>query len=73
MLCGEPSEVVTSGRDCRSTVEVAEAAYQAFEGSRTVNLPIQPKPWKAFGMPEELGGFSGGVAPKYHVDTGSKR
>jgi predicted dehydrogenase len=73
MLRGEPSEVVTSGRDCRGTVEAAEAAYQAFEGGRTVSLPIQPKPWKAFGMPDELGGFSGGVAPKYHVDTGAER
>ncbi len=73
MLRGEPSEVVTSGRECRGTVEVAEAAYLSIEGGCTVSLPIQPKPWKAFGMPEELGGFSGGVAPKYHVDMGARR
>ncbi len=73
MLRGEPSAINTAGRDCRGTVEVAEAAYQSVECRCTVTLPIQSQPWTAVGMPEALGGFSGGGAPKYHVDMGAKR
>ena len=44
-LRGEPSSVRTSGRECRGTVEVAEAAYLAEAEGRTVALPVIPKPW----------------------------
>ena len=44
-LRGLPSHVTTSGRACRGTVEVAEAAYQAEKAERTVHLPIVPTPW----------------------------
>lgn len=44
-LRGDPSEVTTSGRECRGTVEVAEAAYLAENSERTVRLPITPTPW----------------------------
>jgi UDP-N-acetyl-2-amino-2-deoxyglucuronate dehydrogenase len=44
-LCGEPAEIVTSGRAVRGTVELAEAAYRAAETGRVVQLPIEPKPW----------------------------
>ncbi len=45
MLCGEPNEVRTKGRDCRMTVEVAEAAYRSAETGAHVALPIEPRPW----------------------------
>ena len=45
-LRGEPSEVVTSGRDVRGTVESAEAAYLAEKEGRTITLPIRPVPWQ---------------------------
>ncbi len=73
MLAGEPSEVVTSGHACRGTVEAAEAAYRSVAGGCAVALPIAPEPWRPVGMPERLGGFSGGVAPAYHVDKGAER
>lgn len=44
-LRGEPSQVRTSGRECRGTVEVAEAAYLAEKEECTVRLPITPTPW----------------------------
>ena len=44
-LRGEPAQITTSGRECRGTVEVAEAAYLAEETERTVHLPISPTPW----------------------------
>jgi UDP-N-acetyl-2-amino-2-deoxyglucuronate dehydrogenase len=46
-LRGEPSSIITSGRECRGTVEVAEAAYLAETSARTVRLPIKPAPWPA--------------------------
>jgi predicted dehydrogenase len=49
MLRGEPSEVLTSGREVRGTVEVAEAAYISAETGRTVTLPIKPTPWPGSG------------------------
>lgn len=44
-LRGEPASIRTSGRECRGTVEVAEAAYLAEAEGRTVRLPVTPKPW----------------------------
>jgi len=46
LVCGEPTNITTSGRAVRGTVEVAEAAYLAAETGHTVQLPIEPKPWK---------------------------
>jgi predicted dehydrogenase len=45
MLAGEPAQILTSGRDVRGTVEVAEAAYRSVETGRAVSLPIAPVPW----------------------------
>ncbi len=45
LLHGEPSEISTTGRDARSTVELAEAAYRAEACGQTVSLPIAPMPW----------------------------
>ena len=42
---GEDSQIVTSGRECRSTVEVAEAAYRSEKSGKTVKLPIEPEKW----------------------------
>jgi predicted dehydrogenase len=49
MLRGEPSAVITSGREVRGTVEVAEAAYISAETGQTVTLPITPTPWPGGG------------------------
>jgi predicted dehydrogenase len=46
MIRGEKHEVITSGREVRGTVEVAEAAALSDETDRTVTLPITPRPWK---------------------------
>ena len=46
MMCGAPAKVITSGREVRGTVEVAEAAYRAAATGRTIHLPIAPTPWK---------------------------
>lgn len=43
-LRGEPSQVITSGRDVRGTVEVAEAAYRSAQCGREIELPINPVP-----------------------------
>ncbi|NLF37836.1 Gfo/Idh/MocA family oxidoreductase [bacterium] len=40
MLRGEPAGVRTSGRACRGTVEVAEAAYRSETAGRTISLPL---------------------------------
>ena len=40
MLADQPAEIRTSGRECRGTVEVAEAAGLAARDSRTVQLPL---------------------------------
>jgi UDP-N-acetyl-2-amino-2-deoxyglucuronate dehydrogenase len=45
LLRGEEAHIVTSGRDARGTVEVAEAAYMAADTGRAVDLPILPTPW----------------------------
>lgn len=43
----EKADIRTSGRECRGTVEVAEAAYLSEQQGRTISLPIAPKPWAA--------------------------
>lgn len=72
MLRHEPAQVVTSGRECRGTVEVAEAAYRSAETGRTIQLPIRPRRWKPSGMPADLAGIVGARDLTYHVDTGAK-
>lgn len=71
LLRGEPAEISTSGRECRGTVEVAEAAYHSLNKGKLIHLPIKPRKWKAFGRPASLGGI---VASRinYHVDMGSE-
>lgn len=44
-LRGEPANIRTSGRECRGTVEVAEAAYLAEAEGRTVKLPVVARKW----------------------------
>jgi UDP-N-acetyl-2-amino-2-deoxyglucuronate dehydrogenase len=44
-LRGEPTEIRTSGRVCRGTVEVAEAAYLSDREKREIALPIESGPW----------------------------
>lgn len=44
-LRGEESNIVTSGRECRGTVEAAEAAYRSVETGNTIKLPIEPREW----------------------------
>lgn len=73
LLRGEPAAIRTSGRDCRGTVEVAEAAYRSVTSGRTVSLPIKPRPWKTVGMPDNLAGIVAARQVSYHVDTGAKR
>jgi len=71
LLQGKPANITTSGRVCRGTVEVAEAAYRSVEDGRTITLPIEPREWQPVGMPEELQGVATSLA-SYHVDMGSK-
>ncbi len=71
MLRGEPAAILTSGRGCRGTVEVAEAAYRSMESGRRISLPIRPRRWKPVGMPAELTGLTVTRGPKYHVDRGA--
>jgi len=47
LLTGDPHEVRTSGRECRGTVEVAEAAYRSEQEGRHIALPIEPHPWRS--------------------------
>ena len=46
LVRGEPAQVLTSGRDVRGTVEVAEAACLSAETGQRVNLPVAPRPWE---------------------------
>jgi UDP-N-acetyl-2-amino-2-deoxyglucuronate dehydrogenase len=39
------SNICTSGRECRGTVEAAEAAYLSEEQGINIKLPIEAKPW----------------------------
>lgn len=71
LLAGKPARITTSGQECRGTVEVAEAAYRAMESGRTVALPIRPRRWKPFGMPETLQGIASAKS-SYHIDMGRK-
>jgi predicted dehydrogenase len=43
---GEKADMRTGGRECRGTVEAAEAAYLSEKEGRTVKLPIVPKEWE---------------------------
>jgi predicted dehydrogenase len=54
LLRGEPAQILTSGDECRGTVEVAEAAYRSEQEKRTVQLPITPKPWIDRSDPERI-------------------
>lgn len=45
LLRGEPADIRTSGRTCRGTVEVAEAAYRSDMERREITLPIESRPW----------------------------
>jgi predicted dehydrogenase len=58
MLLGLGGKVLTSGRECRGTVEAAEAAYRSVESGRAVRLPIRPRRWKPYGMPEAVTGLA---------------
>ncbi len=71
LLRGEPAQITTSGRDCRGTVEVAEAAYRSVDTGRTIALPITPRKWKPVGMPAHLGGITQRKT-EYHIDRGSQ-
>ncbi|OGV71410.1 MAG: hypothetical protein A3K18_22715 [Lentisphaerae bacterium RIFOXYA12_64_32] len=73
MLRGEPAQVRTSGRECRGTVEVAEAAYRSVTSGRRISLPIKPRKWQPCGMPENLAGIVTSREVSYHVDAGAKR
>ena len=46
LVAGLPAKVVTSGKEVRGTVEVAEAAYKSVTEKRTIKLPLKPRPWK---------------------------
>ena len=45
-LRGMDAPITTSGRECRGTVEVAEAAYLSVNTGKTISLPITPQPWR---------------------------
>ena len=63
LLRGEPSEISTTGRDARRTVEIAEAAARAETLGRTIALPITPVPWEAASAPHDSPGASRGANP----------
>ncbi|MCC7494090.1 MAG: Gfo/Idh/MocA family oxidoreductase [Fimbriimonadaceae bacterium] len=73
LLRGEPAAILTSGRECRGTVEVAEAAYRSVETGQTVALPLDPQPWNPSGMPANLRGLTAARQPDYHIDHGATR
>jgi len=73
LLRGNPAGIITSGRECRGTVEVAEAAYRSVASGRMVALPIRPRRWQPVGMPESLQGITTSREVTYHVDTGARR
>lgn len=54
LLRGEPADIRTDGRECRGTVEVAEAAYLAACEHREVPLPIESGPWVNQSDPETI-------------------
>ena len=65
LAAGKDADIRTNGRDCRGTVEVAEAAYLSVDEKRVVSLPIEPKPWEDSCEPVD-GGNTG--AASYHID-----
>jgi len=65
LVAGKEADIRTSGRDCRGTVEVAEAAYLAADEHRVVSLPIEPKPWVASGGTVDTGKTS---EARYHIE-----
>ncbi|MDP6114903.1 MAG: hypothetical protein QGG53_23825, partial [Planctomycetota bacterium] len=65
LIAGEDADIRTSGRDCRGTVEVAEAAYLAVDERRLVSLPIEPRPWVESGGAVGTGKTS---AASYHIE-----
>ena len=65
LIGGKEADIRTSGRECRGTVEVAEAAYLGIEEKRVVSLPIEPRPWIESGdLVDE--GKTGGAS--YHIE-----
>lgn len=70
-LRGESARLVTDGRECRGTVEVAEAAYLAEITGQAVRLPIPPRPWTNTG-PAVAEGHSFAPA-QYFVDQGAQK
>ena len=65
LVAGKDANIRTSGRDCRGTVEVAEAAYLAADERRVVSLPIEPRPWVESGSAVDTGKTSDA---RYHID-----
>ncbi|MDP6017949.1 MAG: Gfo/Idh/MocA family oxidoreductase [Candidatus Latescibacteria bacterium] len=65
MIAGDEADIRTSGRECRGTVEVAEAAYRAVEERRVVSLPIEPRPWVESAGPVDVGRTDGA---SYHIE-----
>ncbi len=55
LLRGEKADIRTSGRDCRGTVEVAEAAYRSEREGRVIRLPIESGPWMDQSDPRVIG------------------
>jgi UDP-N-acetyl-2-amino-2-deoxyglucuronate dehydrogenase len=64
-LAGEEAEIRTSGRQCRGTVEVAEAAYLAADEKRVVSLPIEATPWVESGGAVDAGNTADA---SYHIE-----
>ena len=54
LLRGAPADIRTTGRECRGTVEVAEAAYLAEREHREIALPIASAPWQAQSDPATI-------------------
>lgn len=65
LIGGKDADIRTSGRDCRGTVEVAEAAYLAVDEKRVVTLPVEPKEWVESGGPIDAGNTA---AASYHIE-----
>ncbi len=72
LIQGKPAAITTSGRECRGTVEVAEAAYRSVESGRLVKMPIKPRKWKPFGMPDNLQGITASHEILRKNKTGNK-
>lgn len=70
-LRGEEAHLLTSGREVRGTVEVAEAAYRSAQRGQTITLPIEPEPWQST-SDGAIGtaGFAAPADPTYVVAAG---